>query len=62
MLARKFRLVLGMGPGVGRNKIGCCCWCSMQEVRRWQGWPCLLSRPLGSSQDEQNVLLEIQVF
>lgn len=59
MLARKFGLVLGTGPGVGRwNKIGCCCWCGMQEVRRWQGWLCLLAGPLESSQDEQNVLLE----
>lgn len=44
VLARKFRLVLGTGPGVGRwNKIGCCRWCSTQEARRWQGWLCLLS-------------------
>lgn len=38
VLARKFSLVLGMGPGAGRwNKIGCCRWGSTQEEKRWQG-------------------------
>lgn len=51
-LAKKFRLVLGTGPGAGRwNNTGCCRRRGTQEARRWQSWLCLLSRPLGSSPD-----------